>query len=49
MSIISPIYVNAVIAGVVLAIIVFAALASSTFEIAFWQWLFRYLHVRERR
>src|SRR5262249_48419526 len=40
---------NTVIAGVVLAVIVFVALQYSapisSFEVGFWQWLFRYLHV----
>src|SRR5207302_5426151 len=36
---------NTVIAGVVLAVIIFLVLANTTYENAFWAWLFRYLHV----
>jgi uncharacterized membrane protein len=38
---------NTVIAGIVLAIIVFAivGLDRTTFELPFWAWLFRYLHI----
>ncbi len=36
---------NAVIAGVVLAVVVFLVVGHTAYENAFWSWLFRYLHV----
>ena len=45
MSIILTNLRNTVIAGVALAVLIFLVVGHSTYETAFWSWLFRYLHV----